>query len=81
VAGAAGVTRSWVSKVELGKATDVGVRSIGVVLAVVGLDLRLRTYPGATPFRDDGHRALLARLRASLPPGSSWQTEVPLPIP
>jgi len=81
VAAAAGVTRSWVSKVELGKVIDIGVRTLAVLLAVVGLDLRLRAYPGGTPYRDDGHRALLARFHASLPPGSPWQTEVPLPIP
>jgi transcriptional regulator with XRE-family HTH domain len=80
VAAAADVTRGWVSKVELGEAPGIGVRMLAIMLAVVGLDLRLRAYPGATPFRDEGHRALLGRLRALLPIGAPWRTEVPLPI-
>jgi hypothetical protein len=80
VAAAAGVTRSWVSKVELDRAPDVGVRVLAVLLAIVGLDLRLRAYPGGTPLRDEGHRWLLGRFRALLPVGAPWQLEVPLPI-
>jgi transcriptional regulator with XRE-family HTH domain len=80
VASAAGVTRGWVSKVELGNVTDIGVRTLAVLAAVVGLDLRVRAYPGGAPYRDEGHRAPLARFRALLPAGAPWRTEVPLPI-
>lgn len=49
--------------------------------AVVGLDLPLRTYPGAGAIRDEAHVRLLERLRARLGPGVGWRTEVPLPNP
>jgi transcriptional regulator with XRE-family HTH domain len=81
VARAAGVSRAWVSQIELGQAHDVGLRALCVMLAVVGLDLSARAYPGGSPWRDQGHQRLLERFRAMLPPGITWQTEVPLPIP
>jgi hypothetical protein len=54
---------------------------LSVMLAVVGLDLSVRAYPGGPPLRDDAHRQLLIRFRALLPPGTAWRTEVPLPLP
>jgi hypothetical protein len=54
---------------------------LSILLAVVGLDLSLRAYPGGSPLRDEGHRQLLARFRALLPLSASWRTEVPLPTP
>ena len=81
VARAARVSRGWVSKVELGMAPEVGIRMLSTLLAVVGLDLSMRAYPGGSPLRDEGHRQLLERFRALLPADSAWKTEVPLPIP
>ena len=78
---AARVSRGWVSKVELGMAPEVGIRMLSTLLAVVGLDLSMRAYPGGSPLRDEGHRQLLERFRALLPADSAWKTEVPLPIP
>lgn len=63
---------------ERGQAEEVGTRLLCVLLAVVGLDLSLRAYPGGQPLRDEGHRRLLARIRGLLPDGSPWQTEVPM---
>ncbi|CAN5826332.1 hypothetical protein BH23CHL8_BH23CHL8_17310 [soil metagenome] len=79
VARAAGVSTSWLSALELGQAAEVGFRRLAVVLAVVGLDLSARAYPGGDVLRDEGHRRLLARFRALLPVGAAWRTEVPLP--
>ena len=62
-------------------AEEAGLRLVTVLAAVVGLDLSVRAYPGGHPLRDDGHRLLLGRTRALLPPGAPWQTEVPLPQP
>jgi hypothetical protein len=58
----------------------VGVRLLSVVAAVVGLDLSLKTYPGPSAVREQGHRDLLARMHGLLPPGVPWRMEVPLPI-
>jgi len=81
VARATGISPSWVSRVERGVATDVGFRTLAVMLSVVGLDLSVRAYAGGQPLRDEGHRRLLARTRALLPKDASWRTEVPLPRP
>jgi hypothetical protein len=48
--------------------------------AVVGLDVRVRTFPGPTPLRDAGQIALLDRLRRRLGSRLTMRTEVPLPI-
>jgi hypothetical protein len=67
--------------VENAAVEDIGLRSISVMLAMVGLDISMRAYPSGQPLRDEAHRCLLARFRALLPPGSAWRTEVPLPVP
>jgi transcriptional regulator with XRE-family HTH domain len=68
VARGAGVSRSWVGRIELGQAPEVGFRLLSIIAAMVGLDLSLKAYPGASPLRDLGHRRLLERFRALLPP-------------
>ena len=54
--------------------------ALALIASVVGLDLPLRTYPAGEPIRDAAQLALLARLRALLPPELRWRTEVPLAI-
>jgi transcriptional regulator with XRE-family HTH domain len=81
VARLAGVSSSWVSQVERGTAANVSFGLLGVLLAIVGLDLSVRVYPGGSPLRDEGHRRLRGRFRALLPEGAPWRTEVPLPQP
>jgi len=78
VARAAGVSASWVSRVENAAVRDLGIRSLSVMLAIVGLDMSVRAFPGGQPLRDEGHRRLLAGFRAILPQGTEWHTEVPL---
>jgi len=48
--------------------------------AVVGLDLSLKTYAGASPVRAAAHGRLLDDLRALLHASLRWAREVPLPI-
>jgi transcriptional regulator with XRE-family HTH domain len=76
---AAGVSHAWISRIELGRATDVHLVELSTILAVVGLDLAARAYPGASPLRDAGHHRLMTRVRALLPPDAPWRTEVPFP--
>ena len=54
------------------------VRLFGAA-AVVGLDLKVRAYPGGELLRDSAHVSLLERLRVRLGREVRWQTEVPLP--
>jgi len=49
------------------------------MLAVVGLDPSVHTYPGGRPLRDSGHLQLLDRLRIRLGSAIRWRTEVPFP--
>jgi transcriptional regulator with XRE-family HTH domain len=58
-------------------ATVVQLAKIG---AVVGLDVRIRAYPGPDPIRDAAQVALLSRFRERLHPDLTFRTEVPLPI-
>lgn len=80
VARAAGVSRSWISQLELGKVDEVGFRLVTVILTVVGLELRVRAYPGPDPLRDAPQRQVLARLASLLPDGAPLRTEVPFPL-
>jgi transcriptional regulator with XRE-family HTH domain len=67
------------TRFEHGLVEDVGIIRMSQILAVVGLELSARAYPGGHPLRDGGHARLLARFRATLHPSLGWATEVPLP--
>jgi transcriptional regulator with XRE-family HTH domain len=80
VSGASGISPSHISRIERGRLLCVSAEQVAVVAAVVGLDARLRLYPGGDPLRDIGQVRLLGRLQAILPPGVRLVTERPLPI-
>lgn len=71
-----GLSASQVSRIERELAPNVSVRQLCRIGAVVGLDVRVRTYQGPDPIRDAAQNALLGRLRARLHPRSSFRTEV-----
>jgi transcriptional regulator with XRE-family HTH domain len=81
VAGAIGVSGSTASRIEAGRSADLGLIRLSSMLAVVGLDLSARAYPGGSPLRDAGHVALLARFRSCLHRSLVWSTETPFPHP
>ena len=58
----------------------MSLQELGAWCAVVGLELRIRTYPAGDPLRDRAQLALLERLRSRVHPSLRWRTEVPLPI-
>jgi transcriptional regulator with XRE-family HTH domain len=78
---AVGLSTSEVSRIEHGQARYAPFERLVLMAAALGLDLPLRTYPAGEPIRDAAQLALLARLRALLPPTLGWRTEVPLNIP
>lgn len=80
-AGSVGMSASTWSRIERGTAGGLSLMDLARALAVVGLDLHVRAYPGGQPLRDIAHRALLERLRSHLGAGAGWRTEVPLPGP
>lgn len=78
-ADAVGISQSQYGRIERGEA-EAGLETLGAIAAVLGLDLRVQTYPGGPPIRDAGHVRALGRLRALLPGTYRWRTEVPLPL-
>ena len=81
VAAAVGIDRSSISRIERGRAEDLSLVTAAELLAAVGLELSVRTYPAGPPLRDAAHADLLRRFRARLHRSLDWATEVPLPIP
>jgi transcriptional regulator with XRE-family HTH domain len=73
------LSASQVSRIERSLAPSVTVRQMARLGAVVGLDVRVRTYPGPDPLRDLAQVRLLDRLRARLHPDLTFRMEVPLP--
>jgi transcriptional regulator with XRE-family HTH domain len=80
VADAVGISQAEMSRIERGAAPWVTFETLAVIAAVLGLDLPLRAFPVGDPIRDVAQLQLLAKLRALLPPGFTWRTEVPLRI-
>jgi transcriptional regulator with XRE-family HTH domain len=80
VGAAAGMSGVHVSRVERGLVPTVSIDQLARLGAAIGLDIRVRAYPGARGVLDAGQVALLGRLRARLPEHVSFRTEVPLPI-
>src|ERR1035437_5002833 len=74
-------SRSQISRIEAANAPRVSIAELARVLAVLGLELSAKAYPGGSPVRDAAHRALIERFRARVSPGVPWRFEVPLPIP
>ncbi|MEX1173172.1 MAG: helix-turn-helix transcriptional regulator [Chloroflexota bacterium] len=73
------VSGSTISRIERAALPDVGIVRAAAVLAVVGLDLSVRTYPGGSPLRDAGHGRLLVDFRGELHRSLGWGLEVPFP--
>ena len=71
---------SW-SRLERGRSTYLPLVTLAQALAVVGLDLQIRAYPGGQVVRDTAHLQLLERLRSVLGSSARWRTDVPLPNP
>lgn len=69
-----------VGRIERAVHSNVTATQLARIGAVVGLDVRLRTFPGPAPLRDSAQLALLDCLRARLHPDLTLRTEVPLRI-
>lgn len=77
---ATGMSYSQVGRLEraaLPSATPLQLARVG---AAVGLDVRIRAFPGPSAVRDQAHVALLARFRARLGRPLSLRLEVPIPL-
>lgn len=71
---------SQVGRVERGALPSASVGQLARIGAEVGLDVRVRAYPGPAPLRDAGQLALTDRLRDRLHTAVRFRTEVPLAV-
>ena len=71
------LSRSAVERLEHGRRRST-LDELARFGAVVGLDVRLKAYPGGDAVRDVGQQRLLERLRRDIHPRLRWRTEVPL---
>jgi transcriptional regulator with XRE-family HTH domain len=72
---------SQVGRIERAEHPSASVVQLARIGSVVGLDIHVRFFPGASRLRDAAHIALLERFRVRLSPHLSFRTEVPLPDP
>ena len=77
---ASAVSPSRISRIERAMDPGVALEDLFVLLAIVGIDIRIATSPGATAHRDRAHAALLGRVQGLLHAGWTLSYEVPLPI-
>lgn len=77
---AVGLSASQMSRIERGTAVNVSVRHLGRIGAAVGVDVRLRAYPGPDPIRDASQMAVMDRLRRRLSGRLRMRIEVPIPV-
>lgn len=77
---AVGMSYSQVGRLERGVAANASVWQLARIGSVVGLDVRVRAYPGPAPLRDAGQLALIDRLRKRLHVDLRLRTEVPLAV-
>jgi len=79
VGAAVGLSRSHVARIERAQVPGVGVEHLVRIGAVLGLDVRIRAYPGGDPLRDAGQVRLGGRLRGRIHPAIRVRSERLLP--
>jgi hypothetical protein len=75
-----GISHTQVRRIEAALAPHIDLEVLSRAASVLGHELSLGIHPVASPVRDAGHVALLARLHARLHPSLHWRVEVPMPI-
>lgn len=81
VAAESGISATQVWRIERARLPGASVDQLARVGAAVGLDVRVRGYPGGDPLRDAGQVRLMDRLRRHVHTRLGLRTEVPLPAP
>ncbi|MGK2850976.1 MAG: helix-turn-helix domain-containing protein [Candidatus Limnocylindrales bacterium] len=76
---AVGLSKSHVGRIEHAQVANVGVRYLTRLGAVLGLDIRIKAYPGGDALRDAGHIRLGSRFRRRLHPRIRARSEQVLP--
>jgi transcriptional regulator with XRE-family HTH domain len=81
VARAAGLSRETYGRFERGAAVEIGLSRAAVISSVLGTDLSVKLYVGASPIRDAGHVRLLQRFDERVPAAWGNRHEAPMGIP
>lgn len=79
IASAVNIGRATYTRIEAGRMRNLSIKLASQIASVSGLDLVVRTYPGATPLRDAAHAERLSRVMANVRPPLSYALEAPLP--
>jgi transcriptional regulator with XRE-family HTH domain len=77
----AGISHTYVLRVERGLAPRVDISVLERMASVLGHELSMGVHPIGPPVRDKGQISLLGRFAARLHALIRWRTEVPIPIP
>jgi hypothetical protein len=72
------MSRWQVGRIAQGRKDSLTISESTVLLAALGREISVRTYPLGDPVRDAGHLKLLERLRVRLHPRLIWRVEVPV---
>jgi transcriptional regulator with XRE-family HTH domain len=75
------LSASEISRIERGVVPGVPAIVLARIGGAVGLDVRVRAYPGPDPIRDAAQQRVLGRLRPFLHPALRLQLEVPIGPP
>jgi transcriptional regulator with XRE-family HTH domain len=81
VASAIGLSKSSVSRIELGIRPYVDFVTAAKLARAVGLELTVRCFAAAGPLRDEAHVRLIRRFLAQVPPGVRRRLEAPVRLP
>ncbi|MCI0346120.1 MAG: hypothetical protein L0221_11865 [Chloroflexi bacterium] len=74
----AGISQSYLSLIELGRAPGLTLDTIAAICEPLGLEPSVKLFPAGRPLRDAAHVQLLERLRPRVNARARWRTEVPL---
>ena len=77
----AGISHTYVLRIERGLAAHVDIAVLERMASVLGHELGMGIHPIGAPVRDKGQISLLGRFAARLHPSIRWRTEVAVPIP
>lgn len=75
----AGVSRTWVGRIERGLEDNIPLREYVLLFAAIGQRLSVRGYPVLDSLRDAASVKMLERFRGRLHPELGWGQEVPMP--
>lgn len=79
VASEVGISKSHLARIERAEVPNVGLQHLVRIGAVLGLDVRIRAYPGGDPLRDAGQVRLGGRFRSRVHPAVRIRSERVLP--